>query len=234
MQIKRLKLYHSPAVRSARVKWLLHELLGDDFDVEIVDVYGAELFTPSYLSLNPNHALPILQITLANGEVMSMFESGAMLSLLADAFPAARLAPPATPFSKERADYLQMLHFASTSMDMMLWQLRVHDQVLPKSERDERTIQRYRHKLSSEVEPQLESRLRQAPYICGQAFTAADCVVAHNVMWSRVFGICAGAVFSDYLKRVSSRPAFVQAFADRDKFVRVVPDDAPIKARFTG
>jgi len=36
MNFTRLKLYHFPATRSARVKWLLHELLDDDFDVEVV------------------------------------------------------------------------------------------------------------------------------------------------------------------------------------------------------
>jgi hypothetical protein len=36
MNFTRLKLYHFPASRSARVKWLLHELLEDDFDVEVV------------------------------------------------------------------------------------------------------------------------------------------------------------------------------------------------------
>ncbi len=36
MRIDRLKLYHYPASRSARVKWALHEVVGDDFEVEKV------------------------------------------------------------------------------------------------------------------------------------------------------------------------------------------------------
>ena len=38
-QLGRMKLYHFPMTRSARVKWLLHELLGDEFDVEVVPLY---------------------------------------------------------------------------------------------------------------------------------------------------------------------------------------------------
>jgi glutathione S-transferase len=34
MNIQKLKLYHMPASRSARVKWVLHEALGDDFAVD--------------------------------------------------------------------------------------------------------------------------------------------------------------------------------------------------------
>jgi glutathione S-transferase len=233
MQIKRLKLYHSAAMRSSRVKWLLHEILGEDFDVESLDAYSA-VYTPEFRKLNPNHALPVLEITLENGETIVMIESGAMLVMLADLFPAAQLAPPVTPFSKERADYLQMLHFLCTSMDMMLWQLRVHEHVLSASERDDRTILRYRRKIAEEVEPQLARRLRNAPYICGAAFTAADCVMGHNVMWARAAGLCADPVFTDYLARMAARPAYALAFADRHRFVRTVPEDAPARAKFTG
>ena len=34
METPKLKLYHYPATRSARVKWMLHEVLDDDFEVE--------------------------------------------------------------------------------------------------------------------------------------------------------------------------------------------------------
>ena len=40
--IRKLKLYHDPAVRSSRVKWLLHELVGDDLESEVVSLYDAE------------------------------------------------------------------------------------------------------------------------------------------------------------------------------------------------
>jgi len=234
MQVKRFKLYHSPILRSTRVKWLLHELLADDFDVEIVDVYGAALFDPQYLELNPMHAVPILQMTLEDGDVVSMTESGAMLGMLADMFPARRLAPPANAFSRERADYLQMLHFAASSMDMMLWQVRVNENVLREHERDARTAQRYRHKLVSEVTPMLAKRLETNQYICGDEFTAVDCIMGHNILWAQMCGACSTPVFGEYVQRIANRPAFIKAFADRDQFVRTVPDDAPLHAGFSG
>ena len=39
METPRFKLYHYPATRSTRVKWMLHEVLDDDFEVELVPVY---------------------------------------------------------------------------------------------------------------------------------------------------------------------------------------------------
>jgi hypothetical protein len=33
MRVSDIELYHYPATRSARVKWLLHKLVGDEFKV---------------------------------------------------------------------------------------------------------------------------------------------------------------------------------------------------------
>jgi glutathione S-transferase len=117
---------------------------------------------------------------------------------------------------------------------MMLWQVRVHEDVLPEAARDARTVARYRHKFAAEVEPQLVRRLGATPYVCGEAFTAADCIVAHDVIWARGYGLCQDEVFRGYLSRVSKRPAFARAFADAKEFSRAVPQDKPLVSRFTG
>lgn len=233
MSIRHLKLYHYPATRSARVKWALHEVVGDAFEVERVDLYAGVQYRSEFLRLNPNHAVPALEITWEGGEVQVLVESAAMVAFLADAYPDKGLAPPpgATP---ARADYLQMLHFGSTSMDMMLWQIRIHEHVLTATERDARTVARYRHKFASEVEPQLALRLERAPYICGEAFTAADCVVGHDVTWARRYGLCQAEVFRAYLSRVSKRPAFAAAFADAREFSPEAPQSRSRASPFTG
>jgi glutathione S-transferase len=120
MQYSKLRLYHCPTTRSARVKWLLCELLDDQFELEFVSLYDNEHFHPEYQRKNPNQNVPTLQITRRPDEVMHMVESSAMLSFLADAFPEKCLAPPPGDLSSKRADYLQMLHFAASPMDMML------------------------------------------------------------------------------------------------------------------
>jgi glutathione S-transferase len=233
MKIQHLKLYHYPASRSARVKWVLHEVVGDAFEVEKVALYEGAQYSASFLELNPNHAVPVLQITWDTGETQRMIESAAMVVFLADAYSDKGLAPPPGA-SPGRADYLQMLHFGSTWMDMMLWQVRVHEHVLPPSERDARTVERYRKKFREEVEPQIARRLEQAPYICGEQFTAADCVVGHSVTWARGYGLCRDEIFRRYISRLSKRPAFALAFADAREFSPEVPQDMPLVTRFTG
>lgn len=218
VQMIRFKLYHFPMSRSARVKWLLHELLDVPFEVEVMGLYEGQQYQPAFLQRNPNHAVPVLEITQADGRMFTMIESGAMVSLLADGYPDRQLAPPPAPFSAERADYLQMLHFGASWFDMMLWQIRMNRDLLPSEARDERTIQRYMDKISTEVEPQLKARLDRGGYITGGDFSAADCIMGHNVIWARLYGLCGDASFSRYLDVLAGRPGFQAAFADSDQF----------------
>ncbi|WP_101759573.1 glutathione S-transferase family protein [Oceanicoccus sp. KOV_DT_Chl] len=234
MDFKHLKLYHYPATRSARVKWALHETIGDNFEVEVVSLYDGEQYHQDYMQINPNHSVPTLEIIFANGEVKQMLESGAIVSFLADAFPQKNLAPAANSFSIERADYQQMLFFAASAIDMMLWQIRIHEHVLPPSEIDQPSSARYRHKFTTEVEPQLIKRLNKHAYICGEHFTAADIIMGHNVMWAKMYGMCNDKAFSAYLSLISKRPAFLQAFADAGKFNPEPPAGSRMAGVFTG
>ena len=159
MKIAGFKLYHAPASRSVRVKWALHEVVGDAFEVEKIPLYEAAQYSAEFIGLNPNHCVPVLEIRWDDGQSQVMIESAAMVAFLADSYPERGLAPPPGA-SRERADYLQMIQFGSTSMDMMLSQVRIHEHMLPQSERDPRMAARYRKKFLEEVEPQLARRTR--------------------------------------------------------------------------
>ncbi|MEM0952749.1 MAG: glutathione S-transferase family protein [Pseudomonadota bacterium] len=217
MAIASLTLYHYPMTRSARARWALLETVGDDFTLDRVELFKGAQYSDAYLARNPNHAVPLLAVTFTDGSTLDMIESAAMVSWLADAFPEKALAPAPGP-SAERAEYQQMLYFAGSWMDMMLWQMRVHESLLPESERDARTVARYRDKFATEVEPQLLKRLDSSPFICGERFSAADIVMGHNVRWASVYKLCGDSRFQDYLGRLADRPAYQRAFDDADSF----------------
>jgi glutathione S-transferase len=233
MKIAGFRLYHAPASRSVRVKWALHEAVGDAFEVEKIALYEGAQYSPEFTALNPNHCVPVLEIRWDDGLSQVMIESAAMVAFLADAYPEKGLAPPPGA-SRERADYLQMIAFGSISMDMMLAQVRIHEHLLPQSERDPRMVDRYREKFAREVEPQLARRLESTPYVCGDRFTAADCIIGYNVFWARGYGLCRDEPFRRYLKSLRARPAFAAALADAREFSPVVPEGAPIMSKFTG
>lgn len=228
------RLFHYPATRSARVKWLMHELLDEDFTVEVVPLYEGAQYEADFRRMNPNHNVPVLEINMPDGTTKHMLESGAIIAFLADAFPEKGLAPPAGEFSVRRADYLQMLHFGASWMDMMLWQIRIHVHILPDGENDPATAERYKSKFANEVEPQLKQRLDETRYICGDEFCAADCIVAHNVAWARRYGLCSDRTFRRYQSIVAKRPAFALAFADAHQFDPQVPADAKLSGNFSG
>ena len=225
VKIERLKLYHFPATRSARVKWLLHELMDEtQFEVQVVELYDLEQYSESYRKINPNHNVPMLDITTSDGQTLTMLESGAMVTFLADLYPEKGLAPAID--SVLRADYLQMLYFGCSWVDMMLWQIRVQKHLLPEDQKNQRTIDRYEDKFRSEVEPQLADRLEQHDFILGNEFSAADCVMGQNVMWARAYGLCQPEIFSRYASDFSKRPAFMKAYADAKQF-KLEPPSRP-------
>ena len=233
MDFNRLVLHHYPATRSVRVRWMLHETVGDNFEVKRVDLYGGAQYEPDYLALNPNHNVPVLEIHWSDDDLQIMCESAAIVEWLAEAFPEKNLAPPLDDL-RRRSEYLQYLHFAATWMDMMLWQIRTHRHVLQPEEADPRTVARYEHKFRSECEPQLAERLKDGAYMLGETFTAADVIVGHNVFWATGYGLCQDSVFTDYLTRLMQRPALQRALDDLGDFSIEPAPDAVVRRRFTG
>lgn len=232
MAIKNIKLYHYPATRSARVRWLLHEL-AVPFTEEVVPLYEGAQYQADYMSKNPNHAVPAVLLSFEDGREHCLLESGAIVTFLADAYKEVGLAPPVED-SLARADYLQMLYFGSSSLDMMLWQVRCHAHILPEPQRDSATLERYRNKFLNEAEPQLLDRLSRMAYICGDSFSAADCIIAHNILWAKSYSMCAHQGFDAYLARIMQRPGFQKGFDDAHQFTLELPEGAALARRFTG
>lgn len=213
MKIKALKLFHFPGSRSARVRWALLETYGEAFELATMKLLEGEQYASDFLEINPNHAVPVLQITWEDAPTQYMLESTAIVEWLADAFPDKHLAPAAT-LSSKRADYLQMLQLGGNWMDSMLWQIRMHQDLLPSEQADKNSVDRALSKVATEVEPQLLKRLSESQYICGASFSAADIVVGHNVNWARTYGLCQDGAFKEYSSRLAGRPAFRRAFDD--------------------
>jgi glutathione S-transferase len=231
--ISKLVLHHFPATRSVRARWALLETVGENFEVRRVELYDGAQYHPDFLGMNPNHNVPVLEIYWQDGTTQTMLESVAIVEWLADRHPEKNLAPLAED-GPARADYLHMLHFAGTWFDMMLWQVRIHEHILPPGERDERTVTRYRKKVAREVEPQLLARLDRHDFICGSAFSAADIVVGHCVFWARGYGLCQDERFGAYLHRLMQREAMQKALDDLDTFTIAPGSDQKLKATFSG
>src|SRR5256885_16063004 len=80
--------YSSPMSRGRMVHWMLEEV-GAPYRFEVVNLESGDQKKPHYLAVNPMGKVPAI---VHRGTVMT--ECGAIITYLADAFPAARLAPP--------------------------------------------------------------------------------------------------------------------------------------------
>ena len=88
-----LKFYTNPQSRGQIVRWMLEEV-GQPYDTEILD-YATTLKGDAYAKINPMQKIPAI---VHDGNIVT--EVAAICLYLADAFPAAGLAPPPA----ERAD----------------------------------------------------------------------------------------------------------------------------------
>ena len=213
--ISKITLYHYPLSRSARVKWLLHEMRGEDFDTVRVALRQGGQYTPEFLAKNPNHGVPVLDVTYADGSEQTISESLAILTWLAD--QDGRFAP-APHELRARADYLHIMALGGSWMDQLLWNIRLHETILPDAARSPAFAIFNRDKIENEIAPQLAERLSKQDYICGDNFTAADCLMGQNLNWAGAYGLCRGDVFKSYMSRMKARPAFQMAFSDAKDF----------------
>ena len=217
-KIAGLTLYHYPLSRSLRVRYLLQEL-GAAHGVVKVDMMRGEGMSEAHLARNPNHAVPVLEVDYDCGARQTLIESGAMMLFLADAFPDAGLAPGPDDLPA-RADYLTAMLFQAAHLDMSLWQIRLNETLFPEAVRCPAIAAFNRDKIEREMIPQLEERLEEHDWLCGERFTAVDCIAAQNVNWMRAYGMARSGPLDAYMKRHMARDTWQRATDDAAEFQR--------------
>ncbi|KQM84846.1 glutathione S-transferase [Sphingomonas sp. Leaf22] len=190
-----LTLYTNPMSRGRIARWMLEEV-GAEYDVEMLG-YGGSMKADAYLALNPMGKVPAI---VHDGRVVT--ECAAICAYLADAFPAAGLAPTA----EERADYYRWMFFAAGPLEQAITNRSLG--VTPSE--DQQRIVGYGD--YDRVVAVLEQAVSAHDYIAGDRFTAADVYVGSHVMWGTQFGTLPKLdPFMAYIGRLAARPAHVRA-----------------------
>ncbi len=194
-------LYYTPGAASLAVHWMLIEL-GVAHDIQPVDLASGQHKDPEYLRLNPNGLVPTL---LVDGR--PMYESAALLLLLAERHPEARLAPP--PGSPERMAYLQwMLHLSNTVQASFRGWFHAEEMA------GEATAPQAREFARRGIEAawgRVDERLASTgAYFAGRAPSAVDFLGTMLVRWSRNMPRPATEwpAIRDYVARMKARPSF--------------------------
>lgn len=196
-----LVLYTNPWSRGQIARWMLEET-GVPYRQVLLD-YGTTMKSPEYLKINPMGKVPAV---VHNGHVIT--ECAAICAYLADAFPAAGLAPEAT----ERADYYRWMFFAAGPVEAA-----VSDRML-KAEISEDQQRMVGYGTFDRAIDVLAQAVTANPFVAGSKFSAADVYVGSHVIWGMQFGtLPKRPEFEAYAAKLVSRPTYQAAKAIDEK-----------------
>ena len=188
-----LIFYTNPQSRGRIVRWMLEEV-GQPYRTELLD-YDTTMKAPAYLAINPMGKVPAIR----HGDTV-VTEGAAICTYLADAFPAAELAPP--PGDRRRGPYYRWLFFAAGPVEAAASN-KALGFVVPQGR--ERMIG---YGTYADAMNALEAAVSQGDYLVGEQFTAADVYVGSHIDFGLQFGtIERRPAFERYVARISARPA---------------------------
>jgi len=206
-----LTFYTNPMSRGQTIRWMLEEV-GEPYQTEILD-YGTTMKAEPYLSINPMGKVPAI---VHKGKVVT--EVAAICCYLADAFPAAGLAPDPA----DRADYYRWIFFTSGPVEAAFSNKAAGFEPTPERQR------MFGYGNYDLAIDNLEKALVGKPYIAADHFTAADLFVGANVNFMLQFNLLEPRpVFTDYAARMTDRDAYRRAREIDGKLIAEMQANAP-------
>ncbi len=189
--------------RGFRVVWLLEEM-GLPYRLRPVDLLAGVENDLEFLAVNPAGFIPALQ----DGDV-TMVESIAIMEYLMAHYGPTPLAPdardPAFPA------YQQYLHLGEAGLAASIYFVSGARNIAPAAERDNWSARQALRLFESRL-GLVTRQLAHAPYMAGDAFTAADISVVYALnLARRNVGYALGAAELAYLARIGERDAYRRA-----------------------
>lgn len=203
-----MKLFYIPLTRATRPRWLLEEM---GLSYELVRVGSGEMANKfEYQNLHPHNKVPVLV-----DDNVTIFESAAICSYLADQYPEKKLAPSLN--SPSRGYYYQWLFYAQTSLEppveRYIFQVApdLPEQVLPNSEHTKFSKEEIFQWFTKVCEP-LQRALKNNDYLVDNRLTTVDVVTGGVLYWAYKLGMIKEETpIKKYLMQLIERPAFQRA-----------------------
>ena len=197
-----LTLYHASPSRSSIALWMLEEI-GEPYDIKLLKLSEGDNLKPEFLAVNPMGKVP----TLVHDGV-TITESAAICTYLADAFPKAKLNVPIG--DPRRGPYLKWLFFGPSCIEPA-----IIDRASPRKEEARRAMLGYGS--FDFVMDTVAKAVEKGPYLLGDQFTAADVIIGSGLRWGTMFKLIPERKeFSDYIARFADRPALKRS-EEKDK-----------------
>lgn len=194
--------------RGFRVIWLLEEM-GLPYRLRPVDLFAGAENDPEFMAVNPGGFIPAIQ----DGDV-TMVESIAIMEYLIARYgdqskSEMPLAP--APHDPAFALYQQFMHLGEAGLGASIQVVVVSGFIAPESERDNWgarwALDQFHNRMRL-----VKRQLARAPYMAGDAFTAADISVNYALMLAqRMGGIVLDATEKAYMARTKGRDGYRRA-----------------------
>jgi len=189
--------------RGFRVVWLLEEM-GIPYRIRQVDLLAGVENDPEFLSINPGGFIP----ALTDGDV-TMVESIAIMEYLIARYGPTPLAP--APHDPAFALYQQFLHLGEAGLGANIQVVVVSGFVAPPGERDNWGARWALDQFNNRMKL-VTRQLARAPYMAGDAFTAADISVTYTLnLAGRRGGVMLGETEKEYMARATGRDGYKRA-----------------------
>ena len=190
--------------RGFRVVWLLEEM-GLPYRLRPVDMLAGVENDPEFLAINPAGFIPALQ----DGDAI-MVESIAIMEYLLARYGPTPLAPD--PHNPAFPGYQQFLHLGEAGLAASMFFVVVSKMLAPEEEKDNWGARKAMQTFESR-RTIVARRLAEAPYMAGDAFTAADISITYALQFARR----AGGV-----PLTQAEQAYVAHTTDRDAYRRAM------------
>ncbi|MES1982219.1 MAG: glutathione S-transferase N-terminal domain-containing protein [Pseudomonadota bacterium] len=185
---------------------IMLEETGLPYRVMPVNLGRNEQFQPDYLAISPNNKIPAIVDEDAAGGPLAIFESGAILTYLAE-----KTGKFLLPDGPGRYKALEWLYWQVGGLGPMLGQLGFF--ALRSSEKSPLAINRFIEE-SDRLLVVLDRRLEQAPYLAGEHYSIADIATYPWTLSATTFlnevladSLTTKPAIHRWLQKVGDRPA---------------------------
>jgi len=198
----KIVLHHGAPSRSSTALFMLEEV-GAPYELRVLDLQAGEQLKPEFLAINPMGKVPTIEHV---GAIIT--EVGAICTYLADAFPAAGLAPPVG--DPLRGPYLRWMFFQGNCLEPAMID---HAMKREPGRRGMMPYGDYETTVGT-----LEKAIEKGPWFLGERYSAADVYVGSAIAWGLQFKLLPERdTFKRYVARLAERPARQRAIAIDEK-----------------
>ena len=187
-----------------RVVWLAEEI-GLAYETREVEMFSAAMKRPEYLAIHPLGKVPAIE-----DDGFVLWETSAIFTYLVARYSDGALIPP--PHTPEGALAAQWIAYGENPLTVIMGEIAAHGGPIPEEMRVPALVDRGR-----EIAPALvgvvERALGDAPYILGDAFSAADIMLGFGLNIARYLEFVGDETprTRDYCDRLAERPAYQRA-----------------------